>query len=377
MRVGILTGGGDCPGLNAVIRAVVRTGGRQGREHVGLRRGWKGLLERDGRPLTRDDVSAILTRGGTILGSSRTNPFKSEGGGEECVRAFADMGLDALVAIGGEDTLGVARRLHAEHGLKVVGVPKTIDNDLSGTDFTFGFWTAVQIATDAIDRLHTTAESHDRVIVVEVMGRHAGWIAIESGLAAGAHAILIPEQPTSVDAVVRRLEDRRARGRTYGIVVVSEGVQLEGDAGSGEVDEFGHTQLAKAGVGEVLAERLSERIGAEARPVVLGHVQRGGTPIAFDRVIATRFGERAAHLVSQGGFGRMVALHGGRVGDVELSEAVSVLKTVPEDIWRAGEEVVPGPSGRAGGPPGRRRGGLDASRQAGATLRRHAIPRHL
>jgi 6-phosphofructokinase 1 len=343
MRVGILTGGGDCPGLNAVIRAVVRTGGRQGREHVGLRRGWKGLLERDGRPLTRDDVSAILTRGGTILGSSRTNPFKSEGGGEECVRAFADMGLDALVAIGGEDTLGVARRLHAEHGLKVVGVPKTIDNDLSGTDFTFGFWTAVQIATDAIDRLHTTAESHDRVIVVEVMGRHAGWIAIESGLAAGAHAILIPEQPTSVDAVVRRLEDRRARGRTYGIVVVSEGVQLEGDAGSGEVDEFGHTQLAKAGVGEVLAERLSERIGAEARPVVLGHVQRGGTPIAFDRVIATRFGERAAHLVSQGGFGRMVALHGGRVGDVELSEAVSVLKTVPEDIWRAVEEVVAGP----------------------------------
>jgi 6-phosphofructokinase 1 len=343
MRVGILTGGGDCPGLNAVIRAVVRTGGRQGREHVGLRRGWKGLLERDGRPLTRDDVSAILTRGGTILGSSRTNPFKSEGGGEECVRAFADMGLDALVAIGGEDTLGVAGRLHAEHGLKVVGVPKTIDNDLSGTDFTFGFWTAVQIATDAIDRLHTTAESHDRVIVVEVMGRHAGWIAIESGLAAGAHAILIPEQPTSVDAVVRRLEDRRARGRTYGIVVVSEGVQLEGDAGSGEVDEFGHTQLAKAGVGEVLAERLSERIGAEARPVVLGHVQRGGTPIAFDRVIATRFGERAAHLVSRGGFGRMVALHGGRVGDVELSEAVSVLKTGPEDIWRAVEEVVAGP----------------------------------
>lgn len=343
MRVGILTGGGDCPGLNAVIRAVVRTGGRRGHEHVGLRRGWKGLLERDGRPLTRDDVSGILTRGGTILGSSRTNPFRSEGGGEECVRAFADLGLDALVAVGGEDTLGVARRLHAEHGLKVVGVPKTIDNDLSGTDFTFGFWTAVQIATDAIDRLHTTAESHDRVIVVEVMGRHAGWIALEAGLAGGAHAILIPEQPTSVDAVVRRLEDRRARGRAYGIVVVSEGVQLEPDAAGGEVDEFGHTRLAKAGVGEVLAERLSERTGAEARPVVLGHVQRGGTPIAFDRVIATRFGERATRLVAKGGFGRMVALHGGRIGDVELSEAVSVLKTVPEDIWRAVEEVVAGP----------------------------------
>ena len=343
MRVGILTGGGDCPGLNAVIRAVVRTGGRHGQEHVGLQRGWKGLLERDGRPLGRDDVSGILVRGGTILGSSRTNPFKSEGGGEECVRAFADLGLDALVAIGGEDTLGVARRLHAEHGLSVVGVPKTIDNDLSGTDFTFGFWTAVQIATDAIDRLHTTAESHERVIVVEVMGRHAGWIALESGLAGGAHAILIPEQPPSVDDVVARLEDRRARGRRYGIVVVSEGVVLDQDAESGEVDEFGHTQLAKAGVGEVLADRLSKRIGAEVRPVVLGHVQRGGTPIAFDRVIATRFGERAAHLVAEGGFGRMVALQGGQIGDVELSDAVSVLKTVPEEIWRAVEEVVAGP----------------------------------
>ncbi|HTI34402.1 MAG TPA: ATP-dependent 6-phosphofructokinase, partial [Miltoncostaea sp.] len=327
MRVGILTGGGDCPGLNAVIRAVVRTGGRQGHEHVGVLHGWRGLLEREVRPLTREDVGPILTRGGTILGSSRTNPFKSEGGGEECVRAFADLGLDALVAIGGEDTLGVARRLHAEHGLNVVGVPKTIDNDLSGTDFTFGFWTAVQIATDAIDRLHTTAESHDRVIVVEVMGRHAGWIALEAGLAGGAHAILIPEQPPSVDDVVARLEDRQARGRRYGIVVVSEGVVLEGEDSGGEVDEFGHTQLAKAGVGEVLAGRLSERIGAEARPVVLGHVQRGGTPIAFDRVIATRFGERAAHLVAEGGFGRMVALHGGRIGDVELSDAVSVLKT--------------------------------------------------
>lgn len=343
MRVGVLTGGGDCPGLNAVIRAVVRTGGHHGHEHVGLLRGWKGLLERDGRPLTRDDVGPILTRGGTILGSSRTNPFKTEGGGEECVRAFADLGLDALVAIGGEDTLGVARRLHAEHGLKVVGVPKTIDNDLSGTDYTFGFWTAVQIATDAIDRLHTTAESHDRVIVVEVMGRHAGWIALESGLAGGAHAILIPEQPPSVDAVVARLEDRRARGRRYGIVVVSEGVVLDDDAATGEVDDFGHAQLAKAGVAEVLADRLSERLGAEARPVVLGHVQRGGTPIAFDRAIATGFGERAARLVAQEGFGRMVALRGARIRDVELSEAVSVLKTVPEDIWRTVEEVVTGP----------------------------------
>ncbi|HST68726.1 MAG TPA: ATP-dependent 6-phosphofructokinase, partial [Solirubrobacterales bacterium] len=329
--------GGDCPGLNAVIRAVVRTGGRHGHEHVGLQRGWKGLLERDARPLGRDDVSGILTRGGTILGSSRTNPFKSEGGGEECVRAFADLGLDALVAIGGEDTLGVARRLFAEHGLNVVGVPKTIDNDLSGTDFTCGFWTAVQIATDAIDRLHTTAESHDRVIVVEVMGRHAGWIALESGLAGGAHAILIPEQPPSVDAVVARLEDRRARGRRYGIVVVSEGVVLDQDATSGEVDDFGHAQLAKAGVGEVLAERLSERIDAEARPVVLGHVQRGGTPTAFDRVLATRFGLHAIDAAHNGQWGQMAALKGTDIELVSLTEATAELKTVPRELYEEAE----------------------------------------
>jgi phosphofructokinase-like protein len=343
MRVGILTGGGDCPGLNAVIRAAVRTGGRRGHEYLGLLGGWRGLLQRDARPLGREDVSTILTRGGTILGSSRTNPFKSEGGGEECVRAFADLGLDALVAIGGEDTLGAARRLHAELDLKVVGVPKTIDNDLSGTDFTFGFWTAVQIATDAIDRLHTTAESHDRVIVVEVMGRHAGWIALESGLAGGAHAILIPEQPPSIDAVCARIEERRSRGHRYAIVVVSEGVVLVDEGGEGELDEFGHAQLAKAGVAEVLAERISERTGAEARPVVLGHVQRGGTPIAFDRVIASGFGERAAQLVDEGGFGRMVALLSGRIEDVSLSEGVSALKTVPEDLWRKVEAIVTGP----------------------------------
>jgi 6-phosphofructokinase 1 len=343
MRVGVLTGGGDCPGLNAVIRGLVRTGGRRGQEHVGLLGGWRGLLQGDTRPLGRDDVAGILTRGGTILGSSRTNPFKEEGGGERCARAFADLGLDALVAIGGEDTLGVARRLFADHGLKVVGVPKTIDNDLSGTDFTFGFWTAVQIATDAIDRLHTTAESHDRVIVVEVMGRHAGWIALESGLAGGAHAILIPEQPPSVEAVCARILERRERGRRYAIVVVSEGVVLDEDSGSGDVDDFGHAQLAKVGVAEVLAERISEATGAEARPVVLGHVQRGGTPIAFDRVIASRFGERAAALVAEGGFGRMVALKGSRIEDVPLSEAVSELKTVPEDIWRKVEAVVAGP----------------------------------
>ena len=308
-----------------------------------MREGWRGLVDGIVAPLGPREIAGILPRGGTILGSSRTNPFKSEGGGEACVTAFADLGLDALVAIGGEDTLGVARRLHAEHGLNVVGVPKTIDNDLSGTDFTFGFWTAVQIATDAIDRLHTTAESHDRVIVVEVMGRHAGWIALESGLAGGAHAILIPEQPPSVEAICARILERRERGRRYAIVVVSEGVVLDQDSGSGDLDDFGHAQLARAGVAEVLAERIAEATGAEARPVVLGHVQRGGTPIAFDRAIASRFGERAAALVAEGGFGRMVALRGSRIEDVPLSEAVSELKTVPEDIWRKVEAIVAGP----------------------------------
>jgi ATP-dependent phosphofructokinase / diphosphate-dependent phosphofructokinase len=344
VRVGVLTGGGDCPGLNAVIRAAVRVGGRRyGHEHVGLRRGWRGLLERETMPLDRDVVGPILARGGTILGSSRTNPFKEEGGGEECARAFADLGLDALIAIGGEDTLGVARRLHGEHGLPVVGVPKTIDNDLSGTDYTFGFWTAVQIASDAIDRLHTTAESHDRVIVVEVMGRHAGWIALESGLAGGAHAILVPERPPSVAAVCGRIRGRRERGRGYAIVVVSEGVELVGEADEGAVDAFGHRQLAKAGVADTLAERIEEETGAEARAVVLGHVQRGGTPVAFDRSLATRYGMRAAEMVAEGAFGRMAALRGERVVDVPLDDAVSALKTVPERVWERVEEVVAGP----------------------------------
>jgi 6-phosphofructokinase 1 len=342
--VGVLTGGGDCPGLNAVIRAAVRVGARRhGHEHVGLRRGWRGLLERETTPLDHDVVSPILSRGGTILGSSRTNPFKEAGGGEECARAFADLGLDALIAIGGEDTLGVARRLHGELGLPIVGVPKTIDNDLSGTDYTFGFWTAVQIATDAIDRLHTTGESHDRVIVVEVMGRHAGWIALESGLAGGAHAILIPERPPSIEAVCERIRGRRARGRSYAIVVVSEGVELAGEGDEGEVDEFGHKQLARAGIGERLAQRISDEIGAEARAVVLGHVQRGGTPLAFDRVLATRYGARAADMVAEGAVGRMAALRGDHVVDVPLDEAVSHLKTVPEQLWARFEEVVAGP----------------------------------
>ncbi|WP_217915681.1 6-phosphofructokinase [Miltoncostaea marina] len=343
MRIGMLTGGGDCPGLNAVIRAAVRVGLQHGHEHVGLHGGWRGLLQRDTQPLDRDVVGPILTRGGTILGSSRTNPFKDPDGGERCVRAFADLGLDALIAIGGEDTLGVARRLHDEHGLNVIGVPKTIDNDLSGTDYTFGFWTAVQIASDAIDRLHTTAESHDRVIVVEVMGRHAGWIALEAGTAGGAHVILIPEQRPDVAEVCRRVTERRERGRRYAIVVVSEGVVLGDEDAGGEVDEFGHVQLAKQSVGERLAELISERTGAEARPVVLGHVQRGGTPIAYDRVLATRYGAQAATLAAERRYGRMVALQGGRITDIPLSDAVSVLKTVPEDVYRATAQVIAGP----------------------------------
>ena len=329
MRVGVLTGGGDCPGLNAVIRAVVRVGARRfDHTHVGLRRGWRGLLDAETQPLDLDAVSGILPRGGTILGTSRTNPFKDPDGGERCVRAFRDLGLDALVAIGGEDTLGVAKRLHEEHGLATVGVPKTIDNDLSGTDYTFGFDTAVQIATDAIDRLHSTAESHDRVMVVEVMGRHVGWIAIHSGIAGGADAIVIPERPWRVLELADVVESRRRRGKRFAIIVVSEGVRL---------DEFGHPQLADVGVGERLAKSLRELVDADIRVVVLGHVQRGGTPTAYDRILATRFGARAAELVAEGRFGRMVALRGDHIADVPLAEAVAALKEVPPERYEVAE----------------------------------------
>jgi ATP-dependent phosphofructokinase / diphosphate-dependent phosphofructokinase len=329
MRVGILTGGGDCPGLNAVIRAVVKVGAtRFGHEHVGVLGGWRGILEQDAVPLTPRDVRGLLSRGGTILKSSRTNPFKDAETLDAALRGFAGLALDALVVIGGEDTLGAARRLHAEHGVPLVGVPKTIDNDLSGTDFTFGFDTAVHIATSAIDRLHSTAESHDRVMVVEVMGRHAGWIALHAGLAGGADHILIPERPPDVDKVVETLYARRDRGQDYSVVVVSEGVNLGGTDG-GETDEFGHTLLAERGVGERLAAALGERTGFETRVTVLGHVQRGGTPTARDRVLATRFGTRAAEMVAEGVFGRMAALHGDTIDDVPLAEAVGALKTVP------------------------------------------------
>ena len=343
MRVAMLTGGGDCPGLNAVMRAVVRKGQAvYGDELVGMRDGWRGAIEGNLVELSVDSFRGTLPRGGTILGSSRTNPYTVDGGADAVKATLADNAVDALVAIGGEDTLGVASRLAAE-GVPVIGVPKTIDNDLSATELTFGFDTAVQVCVDAIDRLHTTAESHDRVIVVEVMGRHAGWIALESGLAGGAHAILIPEQPPSVEAVCDRIRGRRERGRGYAIVVVSEGVELEDEADDGTVDEFGHRQLAKSGVAEALAERIAAETGAEARAVVLGHVQRGGTPIAFDRVLATRYGTRAAELVAEGGFGRMVALRADHVIDIALEDAVSELKTVPELIYRRAEAVVSGP----------------------------------
>jgi len=339
MRIGILTGGGDCPGLNAVIRAVVRRSTDRGHEMVAVRDGWKGLTEGIFAPLGRREVSGILPRGGTILGTTRTNPYKVEGGVESVLRHFGEAGLDAVVAIGGEDTLGVAGRLYGEHGFPVVGVPKTIDNDLSGTDYTFGFDTAVTIATEAIDRLHTTAESHNRVMVVEVMGRHTGWIAVMSGIAGGADVILIPEQPITVEDACAGLVKRHDSGKDFSIVVVSEGYELTYASGEHRLvaeearatDQFGHVVLG--GVGDALAREIEERTGFETRVSVLGHVQRGGTPTPRDRVLATRFGLKAADLVHEGRFGRMAALQGDAIGDVSLDEATRELKTVPSDWY--------------------------------------------
>jgi phosphofructokinase-like protein len=333
MKVGVLTGGGDCPGLNAVIRAVARRSVSRGHEVVGVREGWRGLVDARFEPLGTREVSGLLPRGGTILGTSRTNPYKL-GGGVEAVREnFEREGFGALVAIGGEDTLGVAARLHAEHGLPVVGVPKTIDNDLSATDYTFGFDTAVFICTEAIDRLHTTAESHNRVIVVEVMGRHTGWIAVMSGIAGGADVILIPEQPVPIDEACEDIRRRHARGKDFSIVVVSEGYELEGLADRGETDEFGHVRLSERGVGDRLAHEIESRTGFETRVTVLGHVQRGGSPTPRDRVLATRYGLKAADLVHEGRFGRMAALQGDRIVDVTLEEATAELKTVPDEWY--------------------------------------------
>jgi phosphofructokinase-like protein len=338
-RVGVLTGGGDCPGLNAVIRGVVRTAvKRHGHELVGLPYGWAGAMNGDTTPLTLESTAGILPRGGTILGTSRTNPFKDEDGPEQVLATLEREGIDALIPIGGEDTLGVAKRLHSEHGVPVVGVPKTIDNDLDGTDFTFGFQTAVQIATDAIDRLHTTAESHNRVIIVEVMGRHAGWIAVHAGIAGGADAILIPERPFDIEEVCDHLRRRHDGGRNFSIVVVSEGaVPADGDGPSntGQTDAFGHARLG--GIAVQLESEIEERTGYESRMTILGHVQRGGTPIAYDRVLATRFGVAAADAVADGDFGRMVALRGTRIERVPIDEALAEPKLVDPELYETAE----------------------------------------
>ncbi len=337
MRIGVLTGGGDCPGLNAVIRAVVRKGvDVYGHEFVGYRDGWRGPLEADSRSLGIGDVRGILPRGGTILGSSRTNPAKHEGGIGKIRENLAADGVDGLIAIGGEDTLGVATMLSGE-GIRVVGVPKTIDNDLGATDYTFGFDTAVNIAMEAIDRLHTTAESHQRVLIVEVMGRHAGWIAVHAGLAGGANVILIPEQPFDIEQVCHYIE-KRFKSQYAPIIVVSEGAEPVGgfpEASDGPTDAFGHARLG--GVAHWLEGEIGRRTGKEARATVLGYIQRGGTPTAFDRVLATRFGMHAIDAAEAGSWGKMTALRGTDIELVEISEATAELKTVPDSLYREAE----------------------------------------
>ncbi len=338
MRIGVLTGGGDCPGLNAVIRAVVsKSKIHYEWEVFGIKNGWAGFVNKNIEELTLESVSGILPKGGTILGTSRTNPFKEEGAAEIIVANAKEMGIAATVAIGGEDTLGVANGL-CKLGMPCVGVPKTIDNDLGGTDYTFGFDTAVNIATEAIDRLHTTAESHHRVMVVEVMGRHAGWIAVHAGIAGGADVILIPEQPFQVTEVCALVKKRHARGKSFSIVVVAEGAkfQHEGDIDGSiitqdvEVDDFGHVRLG--GIGNILGKEIERQTGFETRVSVLGYVQRGGTPTAFDRVLATRFGIKACELVEEGEFGKMVALRGNKIIAVDMEEALEI-KRVDMDLY--------------------------------------------
>ena len=345
MRIAISTGGGDAPGLNAVIRGAVLAAIHRGWECVGIRRGYDGLLDED-RVVTLDvnAVRGVTHLGGTILGSTnRGDPFRwrerlpdgswiERDRTDELIAAFRTKGIDALIAIGGDGSLRIAHRLF-EKGIPVVGVPKTIDNDVGGTVSTFGFDTAVQTATDAIDKLHSTAESHERVMVVEVMGRHTGWIAVMSGIAGGADVILIPEHPISIDEACDDIRRRHERGKDFSIVVVSEGYELEGLDDRGEVDEFGHERLSQRGVGEALAREIEARTGFETRVTVLGHVQRGGSPTPRDRVLATRYGLKAADLVHEGRFGRMAALHGDSVVDVSLEDATAELKTVPPEWY--------------------------------------------
>jgi 6-phosphofructokinase 1 len=341
MKVAVLTGGGDCPGLNAVIRAVVRRASEHGFEMMGLKDGWKGLLEDNHFRLTRETTSGILHRGGTILGTSRVNPFKVEGGLEKVKRAVERNGIHAVIAIGGEGTLSAATRMSKE-GLRIVGVPKTIDNDLNGTDFTFGFDTAVMIATDAIDRLHSTAESHKRVIVCEVMGRHVGWIATYAGIAGGADVILVPEVPADLGRVAEHIQRRHASGRSFSIVVVAEGtrVKVSPEQGeqlitSGALDEAGRPRLG--GVGSIVAHEIERRTGFETRVSVLGHIQRGGVPTAHDRVLATRFGIHACDMVARGEFGKMAALRGNEIISEDLSVATKELKRVPEEFFKVAQ----------------------------------------
>ncbi len=332
-KIGTLTGGGDCPGLNPVIRAIVRRAHEYNIEVIGIKNGWKGLVENETVPLDLRAVSGILPRGGTILGTSRTNPYKNKDDVEKVKYHYNTLGLDALIAIGGEDTLGVAAKLCKE-GIRIVGVPKTIDNDLSHTDFTFGFDTAINIATEAIDRLHTTAESHHRIIVCEVMGRHAGWIAVYSGIAGGADIILIPEIPIDVNEVCSVLKKRRDKGKTFSIIVVAEGAKFkEGQVFTQEerLDSFGHVRLG--GIGQILSDIIEEKTGYETRVTVLGHIQRGGTPSAFDRVLGTRFGVEAVNLVTEGKFGYMVSLQGNKIEAVEIQDAVGKLKTVDMELY--------------------------------------------
>ena len=332
MKVGILTGGGDCPGLNPVIRAAVRTALLNKYEVIGIQNGWKGLVDNITRPLDMAAVSGILHRGGTVLGTSRTNPYKDKAALEKLKENFKNLGLNALIVIGGEDTLGAAVRL-SQDGYNVVGVPKTIDNDLSGTDFTFGFDTAVNIAMEAIDRLHSTAESHRRIMVVEVMGRHAGWIAIHSGIAGGADLILIPEVPIRMNDVCDVIKKRNERGKNFSIIVVAEGAKFEGSEVTLEkkLDEFGHVRLG--GIGELLAKKIEEKTGFETRVTVLGHIQRGGSATAFDRVLGTRFGTKAIELVRDKKFGQMVALRGNEIVSISIEAAVGTLKTVDSNFY--------------------------------------------
>jgi len=345
-KIGVLTGGGDCPGLNAVIRAVVKKSAQYNWQVIGIKNGWNGLINGEMELLTEFSVSGILPKGGTIIGTSRTNPFNNEKDVEKTVENIKKFQLDALIAIGGDDTLSVAKNLN-KMGIKVVGVPKTIDNDLSGTDVTFGFDTAVAIATEAIDRLHTTAESHHRVIVVEIMGRHAGWIATTAGIAGGADEILIPEVPFDFDDICKNLKTRYDRGKTFSIVAVAEGAYPKtenslntrtGENADGtivtqtdEKDAFGHVRLG--GVGNFLAKEIEKRMNVETRVTVLGHIQRGGSPTAHDRVLATRFGVAAVECVKNEEFGKMVALQGNKIVPVEISDAVSVTKTVDMDLY--------------------------------------------